>query len=95
MVAVKIKDVDARIDVLQRQIVEKDIAFQDYQAKVEADLRVLEKHRVKLLLGKIYDVVQEVAKDEGLSVVEDKKNILFGQDAVDLTDKVLARLKQE
>jgi len=53
----------------------------------------LESRRSEILLGKIYVGIQDVAREEGISVVVDKNQILFGQKAVDLTDKVLQKLK--
>ena len=91
--AQRLRDMDDKIAAKQKEIDAHQKAFDEFQAKAEADLLDLEKKRVQILLGKLYDIVQEVAKEEGVSVVVDKKAILFGQKAVDLTDKLLERVK--
>ena len=91
--AQRVREVEDRINAKLKEIEDKDRAFKEYEAKSEADLLELEKRRVQLLLGKLYDIVQDVAREEGVSVVVDKKAILFGQKAVDLTDKLIERVK--
>jgi len=91
--AQRVRDLEDKITAKQREVEDKEKAYKEFEAKSEADLIELEKHRVQLLLGKLYEVVQEVAKEEGVSVVVDKKAILFGQKAVDLTDKLLEKVK--
>ena len=81
------------MDRVFREYPETKRAKEEFEAKSEADLLGMEKHRVQLLLGKLYEIVQQVAKDEGVSVVVDKKAILFGQKAVDLTDKLLEKVR--
>jgi len=91
--AQRVREVEDRITAKQKEIEDKERAYKVFEAKSETDLIELEKHRVQLLLGKLYDIVQDVAKEEGVSVVVDKKAILFGQKAVDLTDKLIEKVK--
>lgn len=72
----------------------KEAEFRTYQAQVEKNLLDLEERRTEILLGKIYAAVQAVARSEGISIVVDKGQILFGHKAVDLTERVLQRLKR-
>ncbi len=71
----------------------KEAEFKDYQSAREHELLDLESRKTELLLGKIGRAIADVAHQEGISVVIDKSNILFGHDAVDLTSKVLNRLR--
>jgi len=84
---------DARIAQTTRELERKQREAQEAQAAAEKDLLDLESRRSEILLGKIYKAVQEVSRREGVSVVVDKSGILYGHNAVDLTDKVLKYLK--
>jgi len=61
-------------------------------ATTEQDLAGLEKGISRQILGKIYDVVREIAQAEGYAVVLDKKNILYSEMDNDLTEKVIKKL---
>jgi Skp family chaperone for outer membrane proteins len=47
------------------------------------------------IFKKIYDAIEEVSREEKVSIVVDKKSILFGRKTVDLTDKVIEKLRRE
>ena len=70
-----------------------EAAFKAYQARMEKDLIDIESRRSEILLGRIYNAVREVARTEGVSIVVDKNQILFGQASVDLTEKVIKKLE--
>jgi Skp family chaperone for outer membrane proteins len=76
-----------------RELERKQAQLREEQDSAEKNLLDLESRRSEILLGKIYKAVQEVARREGVSVVVDKTGILYGHNAVDLTDKVLKYLK--
>lgn len=84
---------DAKIADKTKLLQQKESEFKSYENQVEKNLVDLESRRTEILLGKIYNAVQQVAHDEGVSVVVDKSQILFGHQAVDLTPKVLDKLK--
>jgi len=86
-------DMDKKIAEKSAALDKKEADFKDYQARIEKNLLDLESRKTEYLLGKIYAAVQQAAKDEGVSVVVDKSQILFGPKAVDLTQKVLEKLK--
>ncbi len=86
-------DIDARIAERTRLLQDKENEFKTYQAQVEKNLLDLESRKTEILLGKIYTAVQESAKEAGVSVVVDKSQILFGHNAMDLTERVLKKLK--
>ncbi|MFA5138524.1 MAG: OmpH family outer membrane protein [Elusimicrobiota bacterium] len=90
----RMKELDDSIAAKQDEIAEKEKLFDSYQAQVEKDLIDIESRRAEILLGKIYDAVREVARENGVSVVVDKGQILFGQNSVDLTDRVVKKLKE-
>lgn len=65
----------------------------EHEASAEKSLMDLESRKTELLLGSIHKAIREVAAREGVSVVIDKAGILYGNNAVDLTERVLNRLK--
>ncbi len=82
-----------KIDKENREITRDEAALKQDESSIEKNLLNLENRETQGLLGKIYKVIREVATESGVSVVVDKSQILYGHNAVDLTDKVLKRLK--
>ncbi len=82
-----------KLAVKTRELETRERDFKEHQAAAEKNLMDLESRRTEILLGKIHKAVQETARREGISVVVDKGAILFGHEAVDLTEKVLKSLK--
>ncbi|MEE8424957.1 MAG: OmpH family outer membrane protein [Elusimicrobiota bacterium] len=89
----RLEEIAAEIAAKKRTLSRKDAAFGEYQAQVEKNLIDIESRRSEILLGRIYRVVREVARENGVSIVVDKREILFGQDSVDLTAKVIKKLE--
>ncbi|MDD5628838.1 MAG: OmpH family outer membrane protein [Elusimicrobia bacterium] len=84
---------DERIAQKTQELERKRAQAREEQEAAEKNLLDLESRKSEILLGKIYKAVQEVARREGISVVVDKTGILYGHNAVDLTEKVLKHLK--
>jgi Skp family chaperone for outer membrane proteins len=84
---------DLKLAQKTRELERKQAQVRDEQDAAEKNLLDLESRRTEILMGKIYKAVQEVARREGVSVVVDKTGILYGHNAVDLTEKVLKYLK--
>lgn len=85
--------IDERIAQKTAEIAQKEGEYKKQLADAEKNLLDLESRKSEVLLGKIYKALQEVARQEGVGVIVDKSAILYGHAAVDLTDKVLKRLK--
>ncbi len=47
------------------------------------------------ILGKIYDTIQKVARLRHIDIVLDKKNIVYSEKEIDLTNDVIKRLNKE
>jgi len=60
--------------------------------KMKEELARLEKEMTHQILGKIYDVIREIAQAEGYAIILDKKNILYSEMENDLTEKVIQML---
>jgi len=87
-----LSELDLKIAQAAKDLAQKEADFKEYQASSEKNLLDLESRKTEILLGKIHKAIKSVARREGISVVVDKSNIIFGHDTVDLTDKVLKEL---
>ena len=85
------KRVDANKKLLERQIVD----FKNFRGNALADMKVLQTQKTYDIMSKIYAVLQTLARDEGVTIVMDKAYVLYGEDTVDLSDKLIQRLQQE
>ncbi len=84
-----------RIDDNTKLLERKTAEFKDFRGHSVADMKVLQTQKTYGVMSKIYAVLQTLARDEGLSVVLDKAYVLYGEDTVDLSDKLIARLVEE
>jgi Skp family chaperone for outer membrane proteins len=91
--AERLAALDERVAQKEAELARKQAQAEEEQSSAEKSLLDLESRKSEILLGKIYRAVQETARREGVSVVVDKTGILYGHNAVDLTEKVLAYLK--
>jgi Skp family chaperone for outer membrane proteins len=76
---------------LDRAIVE----FKGFRTNAVGDMKSLQTQKTYGVMAKIYAVLQGLARDEGITVVLDKAYVLYGEDTVDLSDKLITRLQQE
>lgn len=90
-----VAEMETNINERMQELKEKETTLTQYKKTAEQELLKMEGSRTRFILGNIYIILQELADAEGLSVVVDRKNILFGQRAVDLTDKLLERLRTD
>ncbi|OGS07481.1 MAG: hypothetical protein A2270_09455 [Elusimicrobia bacterium RIFOXYA12_FULL_51_18] len=94
-VSTAVPEIDAAIIVKETDLRKKEEALKIYQRQVEKELLEYESHRSEILLGRIYLALKELAVKQEVSVIVDKRNILFGHSAVDLTGKLLEKLEEE
>ncbi len=84
-----------RIDENTRLIERKSAEFRNFRANAIADMKVLQTQKTYGVMSKIYAVLQTLARDEGVTVVLDKAYVLYGEDTVDLSEKLVLRLQAE
>ncbi len=84
------KRIDANKKLLERQTAE----FKNFRGNAVADMKVLQTQKTYGVMSKIYAVLQTLARDEGVTVVLDKSYVLYGEDTVDLSDKLIQRMQQ-
>ena len=79
-----------------KQRMDRAIAdFHTFRTNAIADMKVLQTQKTYGVMAKIYAVLQSVARDEGVMVVMDKAYVLYGEDAIDLSDKLIERLQRD
>ncbi|MEW6557137.1 MAG: OmpH family outer membrane protein [Elusimicrobiota bacterium] len=82
-------DVEAKKNLVEKQ--KQDL--EKYIAVTKKEEKEITRKIKKNMLGKIYDAIKEVAVEEGLTIIVDSYNLIYGEDAQDITDKVLKKLK--
>lgn len=92
-VSTSVPEIEAAISAREKELESLEGALRADQRRAEKDLLDQESKKTELILGRIYFLLRELAVSEGVSVVIDKRSILFGHAAVDLTGKLLDKLE--
>ncbi|HOI41775.1 MAG TPA: hypothetical protein PK523_02425 [Elusimicrobiales bacterium] len=92
-VSTSVPEIEAAIASKEKELAGLESALRTEQRRAEKDLLDQESRKTELILGRIYFLLRELAVSEGVSVVIDKRSILFGHAAVDLTGKLLEKLE--
>ena len=87
-------EIDSAIAAKEADLAKKQEDLHLFQRQTEKELLDYETHKSEMILGRIYIALQELAIKEGVSVVVDKRTILFGHSAVDLTGKLIEKLEE-
>jgi len=77
-----------------QEINQKIFDLQKYVRDVEMDLARKEETMTKKLITAIYNVVQEIGRKEGYTLILRKDSILYGGEGMDLTDEVIKVLNK-
>ena len=93
-VSTSVPEIDAALTRKERELSLKEEELRQAQRQSERELLEYEGRKSELILGRIYVALKELAIKEEVSVIVDKRSILFGQNAVDLTGKLLKRLEE-
>ncbi|HBA59598.1 MAG TPA: hypothetical protein DCZ92_02000 [Elusimicrobia bacterium] len=93
-VSTSVPEIDAALKKKEGELKAKEEELRAFQRQAERELLEYESHKNEILLGRIYVALKELAQKESVSVVVDKRNILYGQNAVDLTGKLLEKLEE-
>lgn len=93
-VSTAVPEIDAALAKKEEELRQKEEELRVFQRMAERELLEYESRKSEILLGRIYVALKELAVKEEVSVIVDKRNILFGQNAVDLTGKLLKRLEE-
>lgn len=77
----------------ERLLQEQETALLQEQRRTAEELKQLEKRRALQIYGKLYKALTQLADEEGISLVVDKSSILYGQTAMDLTERLSRRVR--
>jgi len=86
---------DDRISHNQTALSKAVASFHQFRANAVGDMKQLETEKTYGLMSRIYATLQSLARDEGITVVLDKAYVLYGEEGVDLSDKLITRLQAE
>jgi len=92
-VSTAVPEIDAAIARKEGELSAREDELRQAQRQSERELLEYESRKSELLLGRIYVALKELAVKEEVSVIVDKRSILYGQNAVDLTAKLLKKLE--
>jgi len=87
-------EIDSAIAAKETDLAKKQEDLRLAQRQAERELLEYETGKSEMILGRIYIALKELAVKEGVSVVVDKRTILFGHSAVDLTGKLIKNLEE-
>lgn len=83
----------ASITNLRKELQDKKADFEDQKKRAQDDLVAFERRQSQIILGNIYQALQDLAEEEQVSIVVDKSSVLFGAANIDLTDKLQNKVR--
>ncbi|PIS46665.1 MAG: hypothetical protein COT17_07420 [Elusimicrobia bacterium CG08_land_8_20_14_0_20_51_18] len=88
-------EIEAEILKQEDEIKRQEEELKKLRKQFDRELADYEDLETEKILGNIYLKLKKLSVREGVSVVVDKKSILFGHRAVDLTEKLLLEMEGE
>lgn len=71
---------------------QKEADLEAYVGAAEEEVKQMEEGKTMTLLARIYKALEDIAGKQGYSVIIDKENILYGENAIDITQDVIIKL---
>jgi len=84
---------ELRIGDHKRALERSMVSFKLFRGNAVADMKQLQAEKTYGVMARIYAILQQLARDESVMVVLDKTYVLYGEDGIDLSDKLIARLQ--
>ena len=99
-IAKQIKEAE-QLFLLEQSVLEKNEKekselgkeYEDKKAGIEKELADFEESKTLKIMSEFYSLIGDLAKEENISIVIEKTGILYGQPAIDLTEKLKERLR--
>jgi len=79
---------------LADEIEKKKRELGDKKNRFKLELRTKEEELREQILGRLYNIIEEIAQENQYTVILDKSNVLYSSGTEDITDEVARRLKQ-
>jgi len=73
---------------LEKKVAALKVFRDEQQSVIAANDRALS----QAVMGKIYQVLEELAREEGIAVIIDVHSVLYGQPGIDLTERLIDRI---
>ncbi len=78
---------------MKKQLESQMAELDDLRKQSERDLATFQNQQSQIILGKIYQALRDLAQEEQVTLVVDKSSILYGDTAIDLTDKLQNKVR--
>lgn len=84
-----------RLEANRRRLEKAVVDFKRFRTNAVGDMKQLQTEKTYGVMARIYAVLQTLARDENVTIVLDKAYVLYGEDTIDLSEKLISRLQQE
>jgi Skp family chaperone for outer membrane proteins len=88
-----IEDKQKNLQQIEQEINTKKQIVKQKQTEIESEIEKLKQKTEAEIYAELYKIIKQIAQQEGLNVVIDKSGILYGEPEIDITDKVLKKIK--
>ena len=78
---------------MKKQLETQVAEYEEMRKQAERDLATFQGQQSQIILGKIYQALRDLAQEEQVTLVVDKSSILYGDAAIDLTEKLQAKVR--
>ncbi|MBU2567628.1 MAG: hypothetical protein KJ967_02480 [Elusimicrobia bacterium] len=85
--------IEEELVVKREKLLTQQQELEALKIKAEKEIRDFEESKTLSIMGEIYQIIEQLAKEENISIVAEKASILYGQAKTDLTDKVMDRIR--
>jgi Skp family chaperone for outer membrane proteins len=82
-----------QLDDMKQQLEAQMAEYEDTRKQAEQDLAAFQTQQSQMILGKIYEALRDLAQEAQVTLVVDKASILYGDAAIDLTDRLQAKVR--
>jgi Skp family chaperone for outer membrane proteins len=88
-----IEDKQKNLQQIEQEINTKKQIVKQKQTEIESEIEKMKQKTEAEIYAELYKIIKQIAQQEGLNVVIDKSGILYGEPEIDITDKVLKKIK--
>jgi len=88
-----IEDKQKNLQQIEQEINTKKQIVKQKQTEIESEIEKMKQKTEAEIYAELYKIIKQITQQEGLNVVIDKSGILYGEPEIDITDKVLKKIK--
>jgi len=90
---IDISKLELELQEKNKLLEEKKVECEELKNKTQKELKEFETSKTMIIMADLYKIIKELAEEENISIVVEKGNILYGLPNIDITDKVIDRLR--